>query len=436
MTSLLYINDNQLRLQQTNGLVVSSQGYAWLSDSAVVFDINSEVTSAVQQCRIKPQQINNRYWQQCDQSSITANSLGLRHSADLIWQHLGQLKAAHQLGELVLVVPSHYQEPHLQLLLGIAKACDLSVIGLVNKAVAELSRHRLADGDYFHVDVQLHQTVCSKVVVDNGEYTLADVQILQDVGIHFMQEALLHGLQNIFIQDDRFDPLHDAVTEQQLFDQLPAIAMSLSASGNVNVGVEHHTRLHNINLEAAAWTQILVPFKDRVQDFIGAQKGASKSAYIDLNNAFGEAGLDGLDQSIFTVVDVNHTDKSERFLSNNKDATSVLYQTQLSTSVVIGVSDLESINKRVDSNAREEAPLSQRPTHITFLGRAIALNQAFIEHNEHGLEMQKKNQGNLVSLLRDKKLFIINDESRQNLKLNDRIGSHLADGILTVIQVV
>lgn len=436
MTSLLHINDNQLRLQKNNGQVVSSQGYAWFNGESVVFDINSEEVTAVQQCRLHPQLINNRYWQQCDQSSISANSLGLRHSADLIWQQLSQLKMAHQLQELILFIPSHYQESQLQLLLGVAKACDLSVLALVNKAVAELSRHALADGEYLHIDVQLHQTVCATVAVESGEYTLVDVQILQDVGIHLMQEALLHGLQNIFIQDDRFDPLHDAATEQQLFNQLPTIAMSLSVSGNVNIGVEHQSRLHNISLEAATWAQMLVPFKERIQSLSKPHKGIVKKAYIDLNNAFGTASLSGLNKSVFTTVDSNDIDEPKRFLNNHKDGDAVLYQTQLSTSVTELSTAQENHDKSVENNTFTTSTLIQGPTHIALSGSAVDLNQAYIEHSEHGLKILKKTQGNLVQLLQDKKLFIINDEARIHLKVNDRIGSYLADGVLTVIQVL
>jgi len=148
-----------------------------------------------------------------------------------------------------LVVPSHYRESNLQLLLGIAKACQLEVKGLVNKAVVALQSQAPADGDYWHFDVQLHQTVCSRVHVSGGLLKLGDIEILSDVGIHLMQEALLKGLQNNFIQNSRFDPLHDAATEQQLFDQLAPIAMQLSEAGKASVGLEHQGRLHNATLD-------------------------------------------------------------------------------------------------------------------------------------------------------------------------------------------
>ena len=65
MLQTLHINDNNLVLQTLHedggSQTQTSQGYAWLKDSQVEFDINSESVSPVGQCRKFPQQINNRY---------------------------------------------------------------------------------------------------------------------------------------------------------------------------------------------------------------------------------------------------------------------------------------------------------------------------------------------------------------------------------------
>lgn len=431
MTTLLHINDNQLQLQLADGRLINSQGYAWLKSDAVVFDIEAD-QAAVKQCRLNPQQINNRYWQQCDQSSISSNSMGLRHAADLIWQHLSQLNSKYALDDLVVLVPSHYQESQLQLLLGVAQACQISVSALVNKAVAELSKRALSDGVYRHIDVQLHQSVSSTITVLNGQCSLTDVQIAQDVGIHLMQEALLHGLQNIFIQDDRFDPLHDAATEQQLFDQLAVIANALTASGNANIGVEHQSRLHSISLEKPVWDELLEPFKQTVLRLAGS----AAKVFVDLNGAFGSVQFNALDASVYVAVEHSSEDDVSRYLQDNKDGDVVLYQTQLNMKNLVAVGGkIERVIGR--DNKQGDVPSTlQGPTHVVMAGIAVPLEQAFIKHDAQGLQLQKKTQGNLVQLLNDKKLFIINDEQRQKISVNDRIGSELVDGMLTVIQVL
>jgi len=159
----------------------------------------------------------------------------MRHAADLVWKHLSDLREQRGLQSLVLVVPSHYRESNLQLLLGIANSSGLNVKGLTNKAVLALHDRVAQPGNYLHVDVQLHQTVVSVVKCDKGNVSLGAIEVLQDVGIHAMQEAILKGLQKNFIQGDRFDPLHDAGTEQQLFNQIPDIARQINETGKATV---------------------------------------------------------------------------------------------------------------------------------------------------------------------------------------------------------
>lgn len=430
MTSLLHINDNQLRLQQADGSLFTSQGYAWLTPESVVFDVHAERRTAAQHCRLSPQHINNRYWQQCDQSAITKNSLGMRHAADLIWQHLSQLTAHYGLEALVLIVPPHYQAAHLQLLLGIAQACQLKVLAVVHKAVAEVSKHALNDGEYRHVDVQLHQTVCSTVSVANGQCTLVDVHILPDIGIHLMQESVLHGLQNRFIQDDRFDPLHDAATEQQMFDQLTSVANAIAQAGKAHVSIEHNGGSYGTVLESAVWNDVLAPFSERITQAVGT----SGPVFMDFNKAFNDQPLAGLGAPMFEAVSSDESESIARFLVNHKEGKDVLYQVQLT--MVDAAPKGEQLVETNPAQKSDYDAVTAHPTHLVFAGQAIAIEQVYIEHNHQGLQVHKRVNGNFLELMQEQILFIINDDTRQQLKVNDRVGSHLADGILTAVNVL
>lgn len=450
MVDALHINDNNLVLESAGQRSVS-QGYAWLKGDQVLFDID-QLDSPVSHCRVAPQQINNRYWQQCEQSAIPANGAGMRHAADLVWQHLNQLRQQKNLTDLILVVPSHYRESNLQLLLGIAKACQLEVKGLLNKAVLALQNELQADGEYWHFDVQLHQTVCSRIGLAKGLVSLAEVEILSDVGIYLMQEALLKGLQNNFIQNDRFDPLHDAATEQQLFDQLPNIAMQLADTGKASVGLEHQGRLHNTTLDAKEWQALLAPFSDRLIDVSGSADGS----YIDFNAAFDNAGLDLLTQAGFIQMHqaVNFPVGYEAVAS---DSGSIIYRTDLPLSKprakptknadvskqAIEQSKLAANSHDKLSQAQEKSSTSPfnadvslpLVTHVLCGGKAMPVANAYITTENGVLGLQQGAQGNVQQLLSSGGLFILNDEGRRELKINDRIGSNLADGVLTVIQV-
>lgn len=448
MVDVLHINDNNLVIESADN-VSNSRGYAWLKGKDVIFDIEGTV-SPENHCRLAPQEINNRYWQQCEQSAIPSNGAGMRHAADLIWQHLGQLKRHRQLSELVLIVPSHYRESNLQLLLGISKACHLEVKGLVNKAIVALQNQVRNDGEYCHFDVQLHQTVCSRILLSDGLLKLGDVEILSDVGIHLMQEALLKGLQNNFIQNDRFDPLHDAATEQQLFDQLASIAMQLTDSGKASVALQHQGRLHNTTLDNKEWHALLKPFSDRLL----AISRTADGSYIDLNTAFDKAGLDLLSDEGF--VHLTSTPKSSiKQLVQEPDSSSIIYKTDLpikssvnqaNTEVDGGQSGTYGVASKPSANTLAVASVSVadtesslaplNATHLLLAGKALSIGEAQFTMENGVLGLAESATGNAHELLASNKLFILNDEGRTELRVNDRIASHIADGVVTVIQVL
>ena len=449
-TALFHINDHCLQIQQADSLV-QSQGYAWLRDDQVVFDFDSE-DSAVKHCRIEPQQINSLYWQQCEQTAIPANSANMRHAADLIWQHLSQLRQQYGLRDLVFVTPSHYQSSNLQLLLGIARTCQLNVQALVNKAVVAIQQAGMADGEYYHLDVQLHQTVCSVVQVNSGQVKLGNVEVIQNVGIQAMQDALLKAIQANFIRNDRFDPLHHAATEQQMFDQLASNATDIANTGKASISVEHQQRLHTTSIDAKQWQACLAPF---TKTLISA--GAKYSqVFIDLNKAFDDCSLKECDEAGFTALHTGAVDAStlvKHVVEAGSEEGSLVYKTQLpsiagaSQSQANGSASMSeaSASKKsatpIESKAapNASAPLENGVTHLLFAGKAVAVQNAIVGLDNNQLSLDYSEQGNLQSLLSNGTLFVVNDDSRtvlSQLKANDRLGSNLADGVITAIEVL
>ena len=450
MTEILHINDNNLLLQNQER-VIRSQGYAWFKGSELVFDLGDE--KPIKHCRLSPQQINNRYWQQCEQSAIPANAPGMRHAADLIWKHLGELKQQHSLNQVCLVVPSHYREANLQLLLGISKASGLDVVGLANKAVVALHGQGLSDGSYSHIDVQLHQTVCSNILVENGVAKLGEIDVLSDVGIHLMQEALLKGLQSNFIQNDRFDPLHDAATEQQLFDQLSNIAKSINESGKASVGLEHQGRLYNTVVDDKEWKALLNDFSSRI---IAHGQSAHK-CFVDLNSAFDGVGLKDLEGGNCASISGVPTIAVEALIQADQSS-GIIYKTDfsLSNSTHAGASTQEqSLPASVDASAKfstndaannvsSKASTSKvttavsnqaSATHLLQAGVAVPIERALVKFEQGLLKLESANTSNLQDLLTQSKVLVLNDEGRTDLLANDRIGSNLAEGVISVIQV-
>lgn len=451
---ILHINDNNLLIQQASG-VSRSQGYAWLLDESVHFDLDQQ-HNAVANCRLEPQQINSLYWQQCAQTAIAGNASGMRHAADLIWRHLSDLKAGYGLSAVQLVVPSHYQASNLQLLLGIARASGLQVNGLINKAVLALSDQIKAAGAYLHVDVQLHQTVCTEVIASDGQLSLGKIEVLHEVGLQAMQDSLLRAIQERFIQSDRFDPLHHAETEQQLFDQLPALAGQLAAEGKANIVVEYQGRQHATSIDNKQWSAALASYLKPLKNV--QVENQVDHHYYDFNG-FQPLDLSDADHSNLAQDAQDLLQQAVRIGGLTQAALSdeqgkIIYCTQLAYDGAASDSGSRSDEKEPRETEQASEPAIVPPpvttkassqlsngvqksaTHLLQAGVAVPIESAQISTEQNRLSLAQGQGSNISSLLAQQKIFIMSDAERQTLKVDDRLGSDLADGVITVIQVV
>ena len=440
MTHILYINDNNLRLQRfeesARSSVVRSQGYAWFKGDKVVFDTDKE-NAPIKFCRLAPQEMNTRYWQQCEKSSISNNAAGMRHAADLLWKHLSELKEQNNIKQLVLVVPSHYQSSNLQLLLGIIQSLEINVTAIVNGALLSLNNKLNFDGKVVHLDVQLHQTVASFIDVNSGIAKLGDAEIIQSVGIHAMYDALLKTLQTHFIQNDRFDPLHNAETEQQLFDNLSDIALQVNQSAKTVVNVEFQGQLYSTSIDDKVWNDALTPFMEQLL----TSSSKAEHAYIQMNAAFDNQALSQLEVPNVTLLKDLLLSKVPSFsdsidgglqyvteLKVSKGPAKVIEQT-LKNSSEQKTSDTKKVTKDIK-------PSVNTATHLLQSGIAIPIEQAELKMENRQLTLHASPKGNAQELLLSGKLIVLSDESCREFRANDRVGSHLVDGMVTVIKVV
>lgn len=440
MSSIITINDNNLLVQQGDKLS-TTQGFAWLPDDKVYFDFDDE-HAAIKVCRLQPQQIHSRYWQQCSQTSIGISSDKVRNSADLIWRHLSAIREAHQLKDAVLIVPSHYQADNLELLLGIANSSGIQPQGLFNKAVLAAQHFAREEGNYIHIDMQLHQTVCSSIEVRDGIAKLQDIDVLGDVSIQAIQDALLKAMQQQFIQSDRFDPLHYAETEQQLFDQLVPTTKALSRDGKAMVVVQQKTHSYNIAIDNNQWNAVITPFAEKL--FTHSGSDSATRFLLQLNKAFGGAVAAPFKHQRCTIVDDAMMIKSDLHIDAQIDD-GFSYVTELA---LLNKSEPKKAAANLDngSNAdlakpkvtqiKETKAQTETVSHLMQSGTAVPVQHATLSLEGGQLTLTRSGSSNLESLLSKEHVFILNDAKRRSVQLNDRIGSNHADGVITAISVL
>ena len=212
---VISLNDTELRVFRDGALVDASPGVA-------VIGTHEILTGSAAQARrfLEPRNVRNRFWQQLNQAPLAESTPRCRHHADLAYHHLAAILArCGRPTEAVLAVPAHYGKDELALLLGIAGALGLGVAGLVDGSVAALAgcapRGRYVVAELF----QHHATL---VEIDVGDSVVrGHVETIEPAARGRIEAGLIDLVADAFLDQARFDPLHDAASEQLLHDCLP-----------------------------------------------------------------------------------------------------------------------------------------------------------------------------------------------------------------------
>ena len=121
--NVIELNDTGLRVTRDGVVVCVSPGVALVDAHGVVCG-----DAALRRAQVQPRDVYQHFWRQLNETPLPDARRHCRHHADLAYHHLASvLDAAGRPAEAVLVVPSHYQDAELALLLGIAAALKLKV---------------------------------------------------------------------------------------------------------------------------------------------------------------------------------------------------------------------------------------------------------------------------------------------------------------------
>lgn len=218
-TALLELNDHQLKLTVGKQSWLSA-GFATLAPKGVLFG-----EQAQQQARLQPRVSYNQYWNLLSLAPIETNNPKFRHYGDFAYQQLVELvEQAGPIDEMILCVPASFDREQLSLLLGIFGQFPFKVAGLVDSSVAAVANTPLL-GRVVYLDIQLHQCLLTELSV-NDNVQVKRTDIIAGTGLTQLYQHWAKFLRGQFIQQCRFDPLHAADTEQQLYDTLEALLYS------------------------------------------------------------------------------------------------------------------------------------------------------------------------------------------------------------------
>lgn len=256
--TFIEINDAAIKVLQNNSIVLRSPGYAVINNNRIYLG-----GEAVDMSRANPRMTYTHFWNNLNLEPLSSPSKLTRHHADLAYAHLSHIH--QQIGkpdEVIFAVPSHYDEQHLSLLLGLAEAIPLRAAGLVDTAIAVAAVAAEA-GPYYYLEIYLHHLTATRLEAGT-EVVRNSAEVNDAVGLLEIYAKCADYIADLFIQQSRFDPLHNAATEQALHDRLPDSLASLCTRPEVTFELPFENAKYRIKLKRRQLVQILSPFYDRI----------------------------------------------------------------------------------------------------------------------------------------------------------------------------
>lgn len=205
--SLTGVVGGELRFQEP--------GYAVAPDGELFFGGQARAVA-----RRYPRRLQNRYWSELAETPLAEPVGAATTAADLAHAQLAELWEANRgdCDAAVFAVPAGWDAEQLGLLLGIAQEEGIPVAGFVDAAIAS-TRREYPGRSLFVVEAYLHAIDVARVTQD-GQASLGDRDWIADLGVERLERVAMTYLAGCFVTQARFDPLHDAESEQALYDQL------------------------------------------------------------------------------------------------------------------------------------------------------------------------------------------------------------------------
>jgi len=235
---------------------------------------------ALSASRLQPRQLASDFWARLDSAPLGPPFPEGLSSADLVHGHLESVwvRAKPRTAEVLLAVPGVYDEQQLGLLVGITQALSMPVVGVVDAAVAAASAG-FAGERLLHVDLGLRRAVVTEIR-QGASLVRERVARIDRWGADELVDAQMRGAADAFVRQARFDPLHDAATEQALFDRLPGWLAALAGKDSLAValpaaGREVETEL--TRAQAEAWT---ARFAEELQQQVSVLKHAGEPTSV------------------------------------------------------------------------------------------------------------------------------------------------------------
>jgi hypothetical protein len=428
------LNDHGiLAVGETGGTLSPNPGYAFLEGNAVVVG-----REAARRARLSPRRIHNRFWEELDTNPLRRPYPHHLSTADLAHAHLTQIwsEVGDGVDSALLAIPGRHTDHQLGLILGVARSCGIPVSGMVDSAVASVADLDL-EGAVLHLDLQLHSAVLTTLDVKGGPVR-RHVTVSDRVGVFPLVDTLAKHAASLFLRATRFDPLHQAASEQSLYDQLPQWVRNLRTNDLTPIAIETAGHRYEIELTRRGVIGAANGHLDHLAELVRLNKPNGSATLILSHSSSQFPGLsqrlcerNGLEAESLPIA------AAAAGALRHADMIAAPGETlPLVTNLATRGAD-ESTLPDVPERTTRKA-VSKVPTHILHDGLAFPITDrpfvvgVALQDGEQGLELKGNTAGisrSHCSVLRHEDAIVVEDHSSYGSFLNERRidGSEVVD---------
>ena len=366
--NVIELNDSGIKVGDESGIIVQSPGFA------LVVDDKLEVgETAEQQARLQPTNSFNKYWHDLNLEPISHGNK-FRHYADLAYAQLVHLAEVWEINnDVIFAVPGNFSRQQLAILLGLAQQSPFTTIGVVDSALAAAVTAAQAEHTVF-ADIQLHQVVLTKLAIVDDYLATEGVVQIPGVGNQNFMNLMMQIATDMFIQQCRFNPQHNAESEQQLYNELPKWLLQDVKEKTLQLELKSASAMHTAKLPRAMLITSLNEYYKKINEQINAIT-LDNNTQLLLSKTLSE--LPGFQASLnqncsVAIVEdhlVNAACYQYRDIINSSDEGIHL----------VTKFPVESLGPKETESDTSEA--TDNPTHALFLNRAISISTIEIKNN-------------------------------------------------------
>ena len=240
---ILVAGEKPARLLAVDGQNPESPGFAVPEKKRLLVG-----NSAANRAHLFPLQVINRFWDRLNTEPLKQKNRRVQNHAEIACAHLSLIWENVKIhgDEMIVAVPDYYGREQLGLILGMAQELSIPVKGFVSLPIAA-SFTPCPDSMLLHLDIHLHRFEI--VYLHQGEQLTRENSVaVQEINLEQLYRVWVESIAEEFVRSTRFDPLHQAATEQALYDRLSDALDIFKRQPSFLFEISHETDSYRITL--------------------------------------------------------------------------------------------------------------------------------------------------------------------------------------------